>query len=112
MVQVLGAVALGVNVNELDYERTRTATVGTLTPVPLVQTGYSDRTTYFGVAAEGGAKIHFRLTDHARLTFGYTALYWGNLKRAQEQYNLTPVLTDNMSGYMVHMLSWGAELRY
>ncbi len=111
MVQTLGAVALGVNVNELDYERSRLATVANV-PLPLVQTALSDRTTYFGVVAEGGVRLHFRLTDQARLTFGYTALFWGNLRRAQEQYNLTPTLDNNMSNYLVHTLAWGAEIRY
>jgi hypothetical protein len=111
MVQTLGSVALGVNVNELDYERSRLATVANL-PLPLVQTALSDRTTYFGVVAEGGVRLHFRLTDQARLTFGYTALFWGNLRRAQEQYNLTPTLDNNMSNYLVHTLAWGAEVRY
>ncbi len=113
MVQGLGAVALGVNVTDLDYDRSRDATVaGAVTTVPLVRTSVNDRTTYFGVATESGVKVHFRVTDHARLTFGYTGLYWWNVQRAQEQYTLGPTLSDKMTRYSVHMLSWGAEFRY
>lgn len=112
MVQALGAVALGVTVNELDYERVRLLGLGPTPLLPLEQTALSDRTTYLGVAAEGGIKLHLLLTEYARLTFGYTTLYWWNVRRAAEQYQLGPALADRTTHFGIHTLAWGVELRF
>jgi hypothetical protein len=108
----LVAVALGVNVSDLDFDRTRQLNVGTVASIPLVQTSIADRATYFGVATEGGVKVGYQLTDHVKLTFGYTGLYWWNLRRAQEQYTLSPTLTGRTTYFYTHMFSWGAEFRF
>jgi hypothetical protein len=68
--------------------------------------------TYFGTVGEGGLRLGYRLGEHMKLTFGYTALYWANIRRAQEQLTFSQTLTGNTSNMLVHMLSWGAEFRY
>jgi len=50
--------------------------------------------------------------DHAKLTFGYTALYWSNVRRAQEQFNLSATPTGGTTHLFTSMLSLGAEVRY
>jgi len=106
------AVALGVNVSDLDFSRTRLASVGVIGPFPLVQSNISNRTTYFGTATEAGLKLAYRVSDHAKLTFGYTGLYWWNLRRAQDQFTLGPNLAGDTTCFSAHMFSWGAEFRY
>jgi hypothetical protein len=81
-------------------------------PVPIVSATTRDPMTYLGSVAEGGVRVGFRVTDHARLTVGYTALYWNNVRRAQDQVTLGPALTGEMTHFFAHMLSCGAELRY
>ena len=106
----LGAVALGVNVSDLDFKRNRLAMASGVPLTPLILTSVHDPMTYFGTVAEGGFKLGFRVTEHAKLTFGYTGLYWGNVRRAQEQLTFTPTLTGNTTYYFAHMLSCGAEV--
>jgi len=112
MLQGLGAVSLGANVSELDFNRNRLATITGAPPVPLILTSVHDPMTYFGTVAEGGFKLAYRVTDHAKLTIGYTGLYWGNVRRAQEQLTLSPTLSGNTTYFFAHMLSFGAEFRY
>lgn len=112
MLEGLGAVAIGANVSDLDFKRNVIGTVSGVPQVPLVLTSVHDPMVYFGTVAEGGFKLAYRVTDHAKLTFGYTGLYWGNVRRAQEQLTLSPTLTGNTTYYFAHMLSCGAELRY
>jgi Putative beta barrel porin-7 (BBP7) len=109
--QGLSSVALGVNASDLDFSRTRIISVGTAA-LPLVQVANGGRVDYFSVAAEAGVKLGFRVSEHAKLTFGYTALYWSNVRRAQEQFNLSPTLTGGTTHFFSHMLGWGAEVRY
>ncbi|MBA4188496.1 MAG: hypothetical protein C0467_10870 [Planctomycetaceae bacterium] len=104
--------ALGVSVSELDFNRNRILSVTGLPPAPFALTNVRDPMTYFGTVAEGGVRLAFRVTEHAKLTFGYTGLYWGNVRRAQEQLALSPGLTGTTTYYFAHMLSWGAEFRY
>ncbi len=111
--QAFGALALGVNASNLDYRRTRLLTEsGGLITIPLVQSTTASCVSYLGVVTEAGAKVGFRLTEHAQLTFGYTAMAWNDVRRAQEQYNLSPNLTGGTTNFFTHMFTWGAELRY
>lgn len=110
--QALGAVALGVTASDLDFSRTRLLAAGGGAPVPLVQTATGGHVNYFGVVAEGGLKVGFRITEHARLTMSYTGLYWSNVRRAQEQFNMSPTLTGGTTYFITHSLGWGAEVRY
>ena len=105
------AVALGVNASDLDFSRTRLATIGS-TVVPLVQSTTGGRDDLFSVAAEAGVRLGFRVTDHVKLTVGYTGIYWSNVRRAQEQYNLSNALTGGTTHLFVNMTSLGAEVRY
>ncbi len=108
----LAAVALGVNVSDVDFDRTRQAAAGVVTPIPLMSSSLQDRTDYFGVAVEAGVKVGFRVNDHLKLRFGYTALYWANLRRAEEQYAFSTTLTGKTTDFYSHMFSWGAEFLY
>lgn len=112
-VEGLSAVALGVTASDRDFSRTRLLAVGGGTPVPVVQTvDPGGRVNYFGVVTETGVKLGFQVTEHARLTISYTGIYWTNVRRAQEQYNLSPTLTGGTTTFYTHALGWGAELRY
>jgi hypothetical protein len=110
--QGLTAVALGVTASDRDFSQTRLATLTGIGTVPLVQTTTGGQVNYFSVVAEGGVRVGFRITDHARLTLSYTGLYWSNVRRAQEQFNLSPTLTGGTTYLMTHSLGWGAEVRY
>jgi len=110
-IQGQSAFAVGVNASDLDFERTRLATVGT-TVVPLVQSTTGGRDDLFSVAAEGGVRLGFRVTDHAKLTVGYTAIYWSNVRRAQEQFNLSNTPTGGTTHLFTNLMSLGGEVRY
>ncbi|WP_439625762.1 BBP7 family outer membrane beta-barrel protein [Gemmata sp.] len=112
LVEGLAAVALGVNASALDFDRSVVVAATGVPAVPLVATSTRDPMTYFGTVAEGGVRIGYRVTEHARLTVGYTALYWNNVRRAQDQVTLSPALTGATTHFFAHMLSCGAELRY
>lgn len=106
------AVALGVNASDLNFDRTRAAGIGPLGPVTLVDNEVRDRSSYFGTVWEGGVKAWYRVGENFRVSFGYTALAWWNVRRAQEQFTLGPVPRDENTHFLAHMISWGAELRY
>jgi hypothetical protein len=109
--EAFGAVSLGVNASDSNYVRSLVVTVPGV-PVPPLAANISDPMTYFGTVGEGGLRLGYRLGEHTKLTFGYTALYWANIRRAQEQLTFSQALTGNTSNMLVHMLSWGAEFRY
>lgn len=110
-VQGTSSVALGVNASDLDYSRTRIARTDSVAIIAerRIEGG---RVNYFSVAAEGGVRVGFRIAEHAKLTVGYTGIYWSNVRRAQEQYNLSPTLTGGTTHFYTNMLSLGAELKY
>lgn len=112
LVEGLAAVALGVNTSALDFDRNVVASATGLPATTLVSASTRDPMTYFGTVAEGGVRVGYRVTEYARLTVGYTALYWDNVRRAQDQVTLSPALTGATTGFLAHMLSCGAELRY
>ena len=105
------AFAVGVNASDLDFGRSRVATIGT-TQVPIVQTEDGGRLNFFSVAAEGGVRIGFRVTEHAKLTVGYTGIYWSKVRRAQEQFDLSDSPTGGITHFYTNMLSVGGEVRY
>ena len=105
------AFAIGVNASDLDFARTRIATIGT-TAIPIVQTTDGGRLNFFSVAAEGGVRLGFRVTEHAKLTVGYTGIYWSKVRRAQEQYDLSDTPTGGITHFYTNMMSLGGEVRY
>jgi hypothetical protein len=105
------AFAVGVNASDLDFSRSRVTTIGT-TQVPIVQTEDGGRLNFFSVAAEGGVRIGFRVSEHAKLTVGYTGIYWSKVRRAQEQFDLSDSPTGGITHFYTNMLSVGGEVRY
>jgi hypothetical protein len=105
------AVALGANASDLNFDRSLSVSALGMT-VPVFRSSLADRTTYFGTVLENGVQVAYRVTDHARVTLGYTALYWWNLRRAQEQYTRGAALTGDTTHFHAHILSFGAEVRY
>jgi outer membrane protease len=110
-IQGLSSVALGMNASDLDFSHTRLATIGTTT-VPLVEMTKGGQVNYFSVVSEGGLRLGYRITEHAKLTVGYTGIYWTNVRRAQEQYNLSSTLTGGTTHFYTNLLTLGAEVRY
>jgi hypothetical protein len=128
-------VATGVTVAEMDVTRTRTSAVGstvvtpalaaqgaanasasvgatTPTPNPNVLTATTYRTAYFGVVPEVGAKVGWYPWNNLRVTAGYTFLYWSDVRRAPEQYVLSPDPGHTSTGMWVQGFNLGVELRY
>ncbi|VTU02259.1 Signal peptide protein OS=Rhodopirellula europaea SH398 GN=RESH_05192 PE=4 SV=1: DUF1551 [Gemmataceae bacterium] len=112
LVEGLAAYSLGVNTSALDFDRNVVFAATGIPATPVVNTTTRDPMTYLGSVAEGGVRVGYRVTEHARLTVGYTALYWNNVRRAQDQVALSPGLTGEMTHFFAHMLSCGAEFRY
>ncbi len=108
----LATLAMGANVSERQYDRNRVIIVPAMDPIPLGSASVSDQSAYFGVMMEAGGKLTYSVTDCTRLTFGYTYLCWWNVRRASEQFNLSPSLNSTTTYYNAHMLSWGAEFRF
>ena len=121
------ATALGVTVSDLDFARARALGVGPAgnpAPVaaglaalgvpglPLGATARSDSLTYFGVVAEGGVRLKWSVTDHLRLTGGYSFLYWNDVRRAPEMFAGSPALRPRAVDFATHLFSTGLELRY
>jgi hypothetical protein len=109
--QGTSAVAFGMNASDLDFSRSRTVRIESVVSfVERRTTG--GRVNYFSVVAEGGVRLGFRVADHAKLTVGYTGIYWSNVRRAQEQYDLSPTPTGGTTHFYTNMMSLGAEVRY
>jgi hypothetical protein len=109
--QGTSAVALGVNASDFDFSRSRTARIESIVSfVERRTTG--GRINYFSVASEVGARIGFRVTEHAKITVGYTGIYWTQVRRAQEQFDLSPTPTGETTNFYSNMFSLGGEVRY
>jgi hypothetical protein len=109
--QGTSSVALGVNASDLDFSRARTSTSdGNVLFIERSTLG--GRVDYFSVAAELGGRIGFRVTEHAKLTIGYTGIYWTQVRRAQEQFDLSPTPTGETTNFYSNMFSFGGEVRY
>lgn len=106
------ATALGVTASDFDFSRTRLATVGAVPPVVLEQVTDGGRVNYLGVVSEGGVRVGFRLAAHAKVTCGYTALYWWNVRRASEQFDLSATPSTRTTYYLAHMFSAGLDVRF
>ncbi len=109
--QLSGAVALGNNACDTDFSRIRLLGAAGVT-LPLVLSDSGNRINYFSVVSEANARLGVRVSRHVKFTFGYTGLYWWNVQRAQNQYNLSQSLTGRTTQIYVSMLNWGAEIRY
>ena len=77
-----------------------------------MQSTTGGRDNLFSVAAEAGVRLGFRITDHAKLTVGYTGIYWSNVRRAPEQFNLSNSPTGGVTHIYTNMMSLGGEVRY
>lgn len=109
--QLNGSVALGNNACDIDFSRVLLLSAFGVT-VPLIFSDSGNRINYFSVVSEANARVGLRVTSHLKLTFGYTGLYWWNVARAQNQYNLSQSLTGRTTQVYVSMLNWGMEMRY
>lgn len=109
--QLSGAVALGNNACDTDFSRIRLLSFAGVT-LPLVFSDSGNRINYFSVVSEANARVGVRVSRHVKFTFGYTGLYWWNVQRAQNQYNLSQNLTGRTTQVYVSMLNWGIEARY
>ena len=103
------AVALGVNASDLDQSRSASRRTGRQRRRRSTTGG---RENLFSVAAEGGVRLGFRVTDHAKLTAGYTGIYWSKVRRAQEQFDLSDTLTGGTTHLYTNMISLGGEVKY
>jgi hypothetical protein len=118
------AVSLGGTVSERDQSRTRVlfpgatglGVVAALGPpaaqLPLGTVAASDETTPFAVVPEFGVKLGWRAGNSLHLTAGYSFLYWSRVRRAQDQYDLSPTLADRTTDVWVQGVNLGVEWRY
>lgn len=105
------AAALGVTASAFDFARTRDAGVA-LAPLPLTRANVSDRLSYFGAVAEGGARLNWRAAEHVRLTAGYSFLYWNEVRRAQEMFAAGAVFRPRAIDFATHLFSVGLDVRF
>jgi hypothetical protein len=135
-VEVNGSLALGITTSDLDFARTRIASIGlgptitdpnalaTLTAlgfpptvaltnqIPVVASIVGGRLTYFGLVGEGGIRLGLYASEHIRLIASYGIMYWNNVRRAQEMFTLSPVLRPRAIDFTTHMIGLGVEVRY
>ncbi|HEX4608715.1 MAG TPA: BBP7 family outer membrane beta-barrel protein, partial [Urbifossiella sp.] len=83
-----------------------------LIPIPLQVTTASDRTTPFAVVPEFAMKFGWQVVDHINLTAGYSFMYWSRVRRAQDQYDLSPTPTDRTTDFWAQGVTLGLELRF
>lgn len=69
-------------------------------------------TTYFGAVCETGLRASWRLTDHVRLSGGYSWLYWNNVRRAQEEFASGAPVRARAVDYSAHLFTAGLDVRY
>ena len=141
LLEAHAAAALGVTVSDIDYARARVATAGAAggplavatalvalgvpaataaqvaaaaatNTVPFGRTVLNDSRTYFGVVGEGGLRAKWFVTDHLRLTAGYSFLYWNNVRRGPQEFTGTPALLPRAADFTTHLFNLGMEVRY
>ena len=61
---------------------------------------------------ELGVKLGWHPWEHVRLTLGYNYLYWSAVRRAQDQFNLTPALQNQTTAFWAQGFTWGMEVRF
>lgn len=124
-IDLLAKVAFGVTVTDADVSGGTATFVGGVQTagVPVgVLAGAANSGSYsstdFAVLPEAGVKVGYEVTDHFRVTFGYSLLYWSRVRRAPEQIDLT-VLSPGHPGYRnqstdvwVQGVTGGFEWRY
>jgi hypothetical protein len=130
---------LGLTVSDVDYSRQRSVGIGVAgSPAPiavgLVALGVDALTaariavaanqvpfgaatvqnelTYFGLVGEGGLRAKWQVTDHVRLTGGYSFVYWNNVRRAPDMYTNAVALTPRAVEFTTHLVTVGLEVRY
>jgi hypothetical protein len=120
------SLAMGTTVSDLDASRTRSvgvapaaaglaALLGSAANIPVfpvVQTGGRISDDYFAVVPEVGLKLGYRVTDHVVVSGGYNFLYWSKVRRAQDQFDLSPAITGATTSFWAHGLSLGLDVRY
>jgi hypothetical protein len=99
--------ALGVTADQVAYHRTRV-----MPPAAAVVSDEVLQGAHFGVVPEVGVKVGWHPWEHVRLTVGYNYLYWSAVRRAQDQFNLTPNLQSQTTGFWAQGFAWGAEVRF
>lgn len=131
--------APGVTVGDVDYTRQRALGIGVAgapTPIAagLVALGVDALTaaqiaaaanqvpfgtatvrnelTYFGLVGEGGLRAKWLVTDHVRVTGGYSFVYWNNVRRAPDMYTNAVALTPRAVEFTTHLFALGLEVRY
>jgi hypothetical protein len=131
----LAKLALGATLKEIDTQGgTSISQPGSLTgQVPagfLVQQTNSGHftDTSFAVVPEIGVTAGYQVTEHVRVSVGYTFLYWSEVVRAGDQIDLSvnttqllpahlvgparPALTFRDTDFWAQGISFGLELRY
>jgi hypothetical protein len=105
--------ALGVTADDVSYSRTRVNSTGAVpNTATAVQTNEVLQAAHFGVVPEVGVKVGWHPWEHVRLTLGYNYLYWSAVRRAQDQFNLTPALQSQSTGFWAQGATWGMEVRF
>lgn len=105
------AFAMGVTCARMDINQT--VTLGSLqTQIPIYQVGGSDSTSYFSVVPEVGVKVGYSPIEGLNITGGYSLIYWSRVRRAQTQYDLTPVTVNDPVDFWAQGWNVGVELRY
>jgi hypothetical protein len=123
------SLALGATSAEMDVSRTRSAgagavtvanTIAALTGVgatstavtPVVQTGARIEEDFFAVVPEVGLQLGFHASESVHITGGYNFLFWSKVRRAQEQFDLSPTPTGTTTSFWAHGISLGVNVRY
>lgn len=122
---LLAKVAFGVTVTDADVSGSTSTFLGGVqtTSLPVgVLAGPTNAGSYsstdFAVVPEAGMKIGYDVTDHFRVSFGYSLVYWSRVRRAPEQIDLTvlapgrPSYRDQATDVWIQGVTTGFEWRY
>lgn len=122
---LLAKVAFGVTVTESDVSGGTATYVGGVqtTALPVgVLVGPSNTGSYsstdFAVVPEAGARVGYDITEHFRVSVGYSLIYWSRVRRAPEQIDLTilapgrPTYRNQATDVWVQGFTTGIEWRY
>lgn len=114
--------AMGATVADANSDGVSTATgiVGPVGPGLLVQptNTVADRTSYFAVIPEAGLRVGYQVIDGLNVGFGYSFLYWSQVRRAGDQLDLTangagrPIFPSRTGDYWVQGWTAGLEWKY
>jgi hypothetical protein len=104
--------ALGVTADEVMHDHVRVTTSGGVRTAGTVGTEEVLQAAHFGVVPEVGVKLGWHPWEHVRLTLGYSGLYWSAVRRAQDQFNLTPTIQSQTTAFWAQGFNLGMELRF